>query len=303
MAIALSTLLCASCAKLAERPQDIVQATTLPDLSGLAWVEDDLFIGVHDAKRTAKQAAWPRISLVKLPTSELEGVTWRSLKISFPGPDGPSSDLESASRLPGGRGFVFAESGQAGEGARRLFFAEYQAGALNIAHAIPWPVPVENVEAMEVCEVAGQPVFLYAERAEGRPETKLRWATLSLDPVAFGSFEEVTYVGVDPVGRGARPIVALTVDREGLIYSASAYDSGNDEGPFRSVVWRIGRILADAQGRPRVRLERGKRLATLDGLKVESLAVRESKAGGKQVFVGTDDEHYGGLVRRLPTVR
>ena len=138
-------------------------------------------------------------------------------------------------------------------------------------------------------------------RRVGR-QTKLRWATLSLDPVAFGPFQEVTYVGVDPVGTGARAIVALTVDREGLIYSASADDSGNDDGPFRSVVWRIGRILADGQGRPQVRLARGERLATLDGLKVESLAVRESK-GGKQVFVGTDDEHYGGALRLLPTVR
>ncbi len=300
MACALGTLLCASCMTLTERPRDVVQAATLPDLSGLAWVEGDLFIGVHDAKRNAEKSAWPRISLVKLPRSELEGVTWTSLKVQFPGPDGPSSDLESASRLPGGRGFIFAESGQEGQGARRIFFADDKNGALNIRRAIDWPVPIENVEAMEVCEVAGQLVFLYAERAEGRPETRLRWATLSLDPVAFGPFKEVTYAGVDPVGTGARPMVALTVDSDGLIYSVSAYDSGSDDGPFRSVVWRIGRVMADAHGRPQVRLSRGERLATLDGLKVESIAVRESKEGGKQVFVGTDDEHYGGILRLLP---
>jgi len=40
----------------------------------------------------------------------------------------------------------------------------------------------------------------------------------------------------------------------------------------------------------------------LDGLKVESITVRESEKSGKQVYVGTDDEHYGGIIRLLPSV-
>jgi hypothetical protein len=42
------------------------------------------------------------------------------------------------------------------------------------------------------------------------------------------------------------------------------------------------------------------RLATLDGLKVESIAVRESSEDGRQLYIGTDDEHYGGILRQLP---
>jgi hypothetical protein len=274
----------------------------LPYLSGLAWVEDDLFIGVHDAKRNSEKYYWPRISLVRLPKSELEGVTWQSLDLKFPGPEGPSSDLESVSRIPGGKGFLFAESGQEGEGARRIFFAVYSNGTLKIESQVNWPVPIANVEATEVCQVGRQLVFLYAERAEGLPATKLRWARLSLNPLEFGTFEEVTYEGVDPVGKGARPIVALAVDTDGFIYSVSAYDSGNDDGPFRSVVWRIGKMVADGKGNPQVELGEGKRLANLDGLKVESIAVRQSDDGGKQVYVGTDDEHYGGIIRLIPSV-
>ncbi len=303
VAIALSTAMLMGCAtKIPAQPQGVTRASTLPNLSGLAWVEDDLFIGVHDAKRNSEKYYWPRISLVRLPKSELEGVTWQSLDLKFPGSEGPSSDLESASRIPGGKGFLFAESGQAGEGARRIFFAVYHSGTLNIESQVPWPVPVENVEASEVCQVGQQLVFLYAERAEGLPTTKIRWATLSLKPLEFGAFKEVTYEGVDPVGKGARPIVALAVDTDGFIYSASAFDLGNDDGPFRSVVWRIGKIIADEKGNPQVELDEGKRLATLDGLKVESIAIRESDKGGKQVYVGTDDEHYGGIIRLLPSV-
>jgi hypothetical protein len=303
VAIALSTALLMGCAStIPAHPHVVVRASTLPDLSGLAWVEDDLFIGVHDAKRNPEKYYWPRISLVRLPKSGIEGVTWQSLDLKFPGPEGPSSDLESVSRIPGGKGFLLAESGQEGEGARRIFFAVYSNGALSIESHITWPVSIENVEATEVCQVGRQLVFLYAERAEGLPSTKLRWATLSLNPLELGAFKEVTYQGLDPVGKGARPIVALAVDADGFIYSVSAHDPGNDDGPFRSVVWRIGKMMADENGNPQVELGEGKRLATLDGLKVESIAVRESGEGAKQIYVGTDDEHYGGIIRPLPSV-
>lgn len=301
--IALSSAQLIGCATpIIVNPQGVVRASTLPDLSGLAWVKDDLFIGVHDAKRNSEKYHWPRVSLVRLPKSALDGVTWQSLDLEFPGPDGPSSDLESVSRIPGGMGFFFAESGQGGEGSRRIFFAVYSNDTLKIESQIPWPVPVENVEATEVCQVGQQLVFLYAERAEGLATTKIKWATLSLHPLEFGPFKEVTYEGVDPIWTGTRPIVALAVDTEGFIYSASAYDPGNDDGPFRSVVWRIGKMIADKNGEPLVHLGNSKRLATLDGLKVESITVRESDKGGKQVYVGTDDEHYGGIIRLLPNV-
>lgn len=282
------------------RHQSVVRASTLPDLNGLAWVEGDLFIGVHDAKRNPAKYNWPRLSLVHLPKSEIEGVTWQSVDVTFPGPDGPSSDLESASPIPGDKGFLLVESGQEGDHARRIFYAVYSDGKLNIESYVTWPVPIENVEGTEVCQVGRQLVFLYAERAEGLPSTKLRWATLSLNPMTFGAFKEVTYKGVDPVGKGVRPISALAVDSDGVIYIASAYDPGNDDGPFKSVVWRIGKMISDDKGNPVVELGESKRLAAMDGLKVESIAVRETNDGGKQVYVGTDDEHYGGIIRLLP---
>ncbi len=59
-------------------------------------------------------------------------------------------------------------------------------------------------------------------------------------------------------------------------------------------------MVADGDDNPLVRLDENRRLANLDGLKVESIAVRELNGGGKQIFVGTDDEHYGGIIRLLP---
>lgn len=80
---------------------------------------------------------------------------------------------------------------------------------------------------------------------------------------------------------------------------ASSHDP-DESGPFRSVVWRIGVLAADRDGAPQVRLVEPVRIATLDGCKVESLAVRPTPEGNEQLFVGTDDERYGGILRPLP---
>lgn len=277
--------------------------STLMDLSGLAWINDDLFMCVHDAKNGRGEKDWPRISLLELPLSGFDGVIRESVYMEFPGFGGLASDLESICRIPGGKDFLLAESGQAGEDHRRIFHAVYEDGGLAITEYVAWPVPVTNVEATEVCRINDRLVFLYAERAEGSKTTQLRWADLSLNPLGFGAFSEVTYVAMDPVGQGARPVVAMDIDSDGTIYIASAYDPGIDNGPFRSVIWQIGRVTTDEKGNPLVVLESGKRLATLDGLKVESIAIRELPGQNREIFFGTDDENYGGIIRLLPSVK
>lgn len=66
-------------------------------------------------------------------------------------------------------------------------------------------------------------------------------------------------------------------------------------------VWRIGTVETAGDGRPRVLLAHPPEpVATLDGLKVESLAIRESERGATELFIGTDDEDYGAVIRPLP---
>ncbi len=277
-----------------------VQPSVLPDLSGLSWVKEDLFIGVHDAKNNAEKENWPRISLIRLPQSELDGVIWEPVDLSFPGPGGKSSDMESSCSIPGGTDFLFVESGQEGASYRRIFHAGFIDEELKILEYSDWPVDVFNVEATEVSQVGQQLVFLFAERAEDSTYTKIRWCDLSLDPLSFGQFSEVVFESVDPAGPDTRPIVAMDIDSEGFIYIASAYDSGNDNGPFRSVIWMIGRLTGNGQGNPTVELGVASRIADLDGLKVESLAIREPVGSDKELYFGTDDEHYGGILRLVP---
>ena len=62
--------------------RDLDQASGLPDLSGMSWIEGDCFLAVHDAK--ISESGNPRVSLVYLPYDD-RGITWKPLAIEFQG--------------------------------------------------------------------------------------------------------------------------------------------------------------------------------------------------------------------------
>ena len=147
-------------------------------------------------------------------------------------------------------------------------------------------------------------MFLYAERAQNMRLTHVRWATLDPETLAFGPFSSVPFR--NPGAAYNRPLVAIDIDDAGNLYIVSAFDPeaamlpDPDNGPFASAVWRIGVVSLDREGAPIVTLDcRPTLLATRDGFKVESVAVREDD-DGVQLFVGTDDENYGATIRLLP---
>jgi hypothetical protein len=280
------------------------RASLLPDVSGLAWIGGDRFLAVHDAK-VPEEADFPRVSLLRLPTG-LDGIQWTSHSLAFPGEQ--SSDLESVARIPGETGgrvrVLLAESTEEQAEkpfARRIFLAEVDGEKVSIVDHVLWPVPTVNVEAIAVAELGGSLVFLFAERAHGEPSSEIRWAELTLEPLAFGVFRSAeTFASPGPTGPTARPVSALEIDAAGAVYAASAQDPDDDSGPFRSAVYRIGRVVA-ADGGPTVELDvQPTLLGTLDGLKVESLAVREEPGAPLELWVGVDDENYGGTMRPLP---
>ena len=279
-----------------QRPSSL--APSSPDISGLGFVGEGDLLAVHDAKGGSDRA---RVSRVYLPDTE---AVLRTDTVPVEAGDRrwPGTDLESIAPIPGTSLVLMAESGggrEVGEPAPQIFLAEYRRGRLFILDATNWPVPVENVEGTAVASAAGNLVFLYAERADGRHSTRLRWATLSLQPLAFGPFRESEFAPRTSKVANLRPVSAIDIDAEGVVYAASAVDPGNS-GPFRSIVWRIGRLRADGHGQPLLALEaRPRRLAVVDGLKVEGLAVRRI-AGKTEIVIGTDDESYGGVIRPLP---
>lgn len=301
------------------RSQDIVQSSALLDISGVSWLEDDLFLAVHDGKASDEERERPRVSLLLLPAdvtdppefarSASAGLYYRDLDVVWP--SGESNDLESIARIPGTRRFLLVESGDDCSQFQRIFLSSISPSwQLSIDEVVAWPsggsascAGVFNVEASAVFSIGAQLYFVYAERAEGEPHTELRWAKMELDPLRFGEFSSVRFAARIKPGAGVRPIVALDVDGAGRVFAASAYDSGEDNGPFRSMVSEIGRFRGAPRGTARF-VPSGKfaDVATQDGFKIEGVAVRPADEGRGSIFAGTDDENYGAVLRQVAPI-
>ena len=302
LAAALAVLFC-SCASLQRAPQrGYAVASTLPDLSGLAYVGDGRFLAVHDSKNPGELGR-PRVSVVTSPTGP-EGLRYKALTVDWGGLE--SSDLESVARIGDGDQYLLCESGDDGDQTfRRIFRARLADDQLVVESVVAWPLPVFNVEATAVARVEGQLFFLYAERAENARTTDIQYAPFDSVRMQFGSFRRVSLPNPDPQ-KTARAVVGMDVDRQGRIFTVASFDpeaaglpGDPDFGPFRSSVWKIGRIRP-VQGQVAVVLApTPTRIATIDGFKAESVAVVVENQQ-RQVYVGFDDENYGGTLRPMP---
>lgn len=275
-------------------PSSTQPPTFLPDLSGLAWVEGDRLLAVHDAKNDPKA---PRASLLWLPGAHSR-FQWQSLNIRWPRWTGPSQDLESLSRFPGTQDYLLAESGSAqGD---RLFLARLEGQTLSILAATHWPNKVQNVEGTAIAQVDNQAWFVYAERAGGQDRVQIYWAPLRRHPLQIGALQSVTWKSPLPSQPALRLISALDIDPAGNLYAASASDPDRNQGPFRSWIWRLGKLERTPAGAVTLVLDpMPQPLAVVDGFKVESLALRPTASGSLEILLGTDDEDYGGVVRSL----
>ncbi len=272
-------------------------ASTLPDLSGMAWLGGNDFLGVHDAKNP-DELDRPRVSVVTLATDPA-GTSFRTVDLDWPDTFGPSSDLESLAAIPGTREFLMAESGDDGDpDFRRIFRAVWDGTRITLRDFTFWPVDIFNVEAIAVAAVGDGYVFAFAERAEGMASTLIRWASFEPESLTFGVFSSVAFDNPDP-GRTNRPIVGMDFDSDGNMYVASAFDPDVDNGPFLSSVYLVGRLRLREGAVEFVLDEVPELLARVDGLKIESVVVRD--IGGEiDIIIGTDDENLGNVVRPLP---
>jgi hypothetical protein len=282
---------CAGAASPPVTPQPIA---VLPDISGMTWMSGEDVLVVHDAKRG--RPASRRVGLIRLPTGPT-GVHYLPLDVRWP-TTGPSHDLESVARIPGTQRALLAESGDDGATAPRLFLVELRGTRLDVLETVSWPTSVRNVEATAVVDVDGQLVFVYAERHHDAASTAIRWAPLQLDPLRFGTFEEFRFTTPDrpAINRG---VVALDTEPSGHLIAAGSHDPDVDGGPFRSRVYRLGRFVSDSDGRIRYDGQLPERQFTVDGLKIEALTIRPMADGTPEILYGTDDEDFGGIIRRL----
>lgn len=275
-------------------------------ISGLAPAGPGRYLVVHDAKGPSVAA--------RTGLALLDGGGIRYASITERWPEGaPASDLESACSLPDSESrFLLAESDFA-HGAGHLFSAslawQHERWTLELEKIPVGPSSAfsakdsTGVEGM-VCtrRKDGMTLVIFCERGsrDGSRPAALRWGTLRQ-----GRFELALGSLVIPIQRGVndgfdRVCSDLHLDTEGVLWTAATSDGG-DTGPFRSVVYALGSVNANATTPVGVTVPSV--AWRLEGSKVEAIGAfpfHEGEPGRGGLLVGTDDERLGGVLRALP---
>lgn len=273
--------------------------------SGIALIDSARVISVHDIKPRNLQGGTGWLGIFDLPEGKGTMLSWRHLDSNLAQLSPLPRDVESISLVPGTSSILIGESGVIGSNQQRLFQLVEVGGQWKVTRVFNWPWPVSNTEGMEVCRVGAYDYFVSAERSDGASFVELVWSRVD---TASWRFEQVFRTRFVPptvsAQVGQRLISSLSCDEDGRLYGAAAFDTGNESGPFRSVVFEIGSFQADGDSSELKILHQPLHLI-IPGFKVEGLVVRKGGEGeGRRVLISTDDEGMGGTIRwvNLPPV-
>jgi len=276
-------------------------------VSGLSLLAGDgdtaRFLAIHDNK-DSKPPLRPRVSLV---VADLE--SHRVERFDVPWPDGADApiDLEDVATFPDGKGdaIVMESSG-------RLFHVRVMRGGppyrLEVVDPAPAPLPrwggaayekeggeVPEFEGFALTQVSGGGwVAVWGERG----------AHEAMGTVFFAPFDATKGVDVDglgalpirvpePKGGDVRDVSAIAVDASGAVWFAAADDEG-DDGPFRSAIYRLGRLRSSCSGLWIEREAEPVLARRVEGHKVEGLQVLGGLGASPAFVLGGDDENLGG---------
>ncbi len=280
-------------------PAEPLLARAVPDgLSGMAPVGARAFVVVHDVKDS--QPGRTRLGLVSV--DEEGAVGYQPIAVAW----GPrvSSDLESACALPGRADEILASESWGGGCMfhARIHHGDEAAPSADLLGCIPIPHDVVEMEGLACTVAPDGAVWLVLGERGGEPGAnpgRLRWGTLDLAAHTFVERGRTT-VRSPTDGRTdlehQRHVADLWLDRDATLWSAGTEDPG-DAGPFRSVLYRLGRFGPDPSHPSTLTFSPVSDPQPLwfEGLKVE--AVSAPVGAGARFSVGTDDEALVGVWR------
>ena len=290
-------------AKMASLPK--VTQGSATGWGGMAPLGDGRYLIVHDNKANEPGT---RLSTFDPMTSRPQALSQPVALIDWRHPQGISNDLESVCALEGRPGEVLAaESGYYKGQYGRIFHLKIAGQTAEIlrTHALPRDLVDEkpaNYEGLACQRQAdGRTLLILGERGGGapRPQGSLRigWLDADLRAVRWdAAIVPVRAAGTWSAQYQVRDIADLALEPDGTLWSVAAIDPG-DQGPFRSMIWRVGTVDG-SQAQP-MRLSPPVVGWTLEGLKVEAIATPDPRLQGVRLLMATDDEAYGAAWRTL----
>jgi len=287
---------------------DTIPVGDLPGISGAAWLAENVLIVAHDAKVSSDgNTPQPRVSLLTVPTegdplcSPVE-IDWSAVKGGIP------NDLEAICPIVEKPSeFVLVESSyDAAKYGRIIHLRAELDGAhctMSVLGVTHFPATLkdgtefDNVEGAQTFLRGGQTYLMLGKRGKNDKEARLCVGKLNWDTPLFTIEEDQAFYTpfknfeVKQDKRYCSELLLVGND----LYTVSCNDPG-DDGPFSSVVYRLGSLATEGPEFVRIGEEKTE-LIRYNGHKVEALA--PLGADKATWLAATDDENFRGTHFRM----
>lgn len=286
------------------------EAPAMPGISGLAKLEDGVYLAVHDTKVAKDKDAdpaseAPRATILDLTDPEkliatTADIDWSQLK------GGRSNDLEAVCSIEGVPGeFVAVESGHVGPDFGRIIHLKAEKaegkwkfsilGFTTLPNELPDNSACKDIEGAQTFIRGGDTYLLLGKRGKDDKKGRLIWGKLNWNKPLFKvEGDEKFYTNLQKLNLpGEKRYCSDILIKNGDIYVSSTNDPG-DDGPFTSAVYHLGNIVPTGASVLHLNNHEQMEITRYDGHKVEALAA-PLKADGLWL-AGTDDENAGGSV-------
>lgn len=265
-----------------------VRGGILFGISGMALVRQQNnemdFLIVHDNKGK-DEGRLAVITIKGEAQPEYVALTWPS-NVELP------RDLEAIASIPGTNNafMVLTSSGKV----YHIQLANNKTISVLKVFDLPGMTPQTNLEGFTLQEIDGNLVAVWAHRGAGEEAATIYWGKLNLNTYQIAETNSTNFKVPLPTGANVRHISDLKVDKAGILFIASATDTG-DNGPFESGVYVAGSFgmrggaLAFRSNPDLVPLYH------YNYHKIEAIELVPGAGGG--VIFGTDDENMGSSVK------
>ncbi len=249
-------------------------------VSGIATLNGHTFI-VHDNKRGDEI----RIGAIKIENDQLEYVPmiWPHEKLPF--------DLEALSVIPNSATDMIAME-STGKCHWLVLDLVKMRFAYNGAIQLPDIKQPINLEGFDLVQVGQRHLAVWGHRGKSEQPGTLYWGWMDLGKYSVDPISAVD-ITVDWPTTHVRHIADLKIDDEGQCWVSATSDPG-DKGPFTSAIYRVGRFDLNGNQVQFTPVKNNNPVFKFQKHKVEAFELIKNG-----ITVATDDENYGGYVKKL----